>query len=292
MKKYYSLLISLLLLWACSAEDDNYRYDGRMDADILQLSAQTAGVIDSLTIDEGSTVIKGQPLIVINTDKLEAQLQRQQAQLQELDVNIVSLRSQIKKVQVELDFAEETLNKTEVMLKNGAATAHQRDELATKVNVLKAQRETLKSNYRLIASKRSQLNAAMRATRISIKDAKISAPIDGVVLNKFHYQDEFVGPGTPLLEIANLKKMKTLVYLPLEEVNNIAIGQQAKIFADGVDEPFTGVITWVSDRSEFTPKTILTKETRTTLVYAVKVEADNEKGLLKIGMPVEVEIKN
>ena len=292
MKKYYSLLISLLLLWGCSGEDDNYRYDGRMDADILQLSAQTAGVIDSLTIDEGSTVKKGQPLIVINTDKLEAQLQRQQAQLQELDVNIVSLRSQIKKVQVELDFAEETLNKTEVMLKNGAATVHQRDELATKVNVLKAQRETLKSNYRLIASKRSQLNAAMRATRISIKDAKISAPIDGVVLNKFHYQGEFVGPGTPLLEIANLKKMKTLVYLPLEEVNNIAIGQQAKIFADGVDEPFTGVITWVSDRSEFTPKTILTKETRTTLVYAVKVEADNEKGLLKIGMPVEVEIKN
>ncbi len=292
MKKYYSLLISLLLLWACSAEDDNYRYDGRMDADILQLSAQTAGVIDSLTIDEGSAVIKGQPLIVINTDKLEAQLQRQQAQLQELDVNIVSLRSQIKKVQVELDFAEETLNKTEVMLKNGAATAHQRDELATKVNVLKAQRETLKSNYRLIASKRSQLNAAIRATRISIRDAKISAPIDGIVLNKFHYQGEFVGPGTPLLEIANLKKMKTLVYLPLEEVNNIAIGQQAKIFADGVDEPFTGVITWVSDRSEFTPKTILTKETRTTLVYAVKVEADNEKGLLKIGMPVEVEIKN
>ena len=291
MKKYYLLLIGVLILWSCSGGENNYRYDGRMDADILQLSAQTAGIIDSLTIGEGDEVKKGQPLIVINTDKLQTQLQRQQAQLEELDVNIISLRSQIKQLQAELDFSKETLKKTEIMLQNGAATEHQRDELQTKVNVLKAQRETLNSNYRLISSKRNQLNAAVRATKISINDANISAPIEGTVLNKFHYQGEFVAPGMPLLEIANLNKMKTRVYLPLEEVNKIKIGQQAKIYADGIDEPFAGTITWVASQSEFTPKTILTKETRTTLVYAVKVEADNSRGLLKIGMPVEVEIE-
>ncbi len=291
MRKYYSILIGAMIIWGCSGGEDNYRYDGRMDADILQLSAQTAGVIDSLNIDEGEMVKKNQPLIVINTDKLQAQLQRQRAQLQELDVNILSLRSQIKQLQVQLDFNEKTLKKTETMFKNGAATAHQRDELQTKVNILKAQRETLKSNYRLISSKRNQLNALIRATQIAINEAHITAPIGGTVLNKFHYQGEFVAPGTPLLEIADLKKMKTRIYLPLKSVNRIKIGQMAKIYADGIVEPFKGTITWVASQSEFTPKTILTKETRTTLVYAVKVEADNDNGLLKIGMPVEVEIE-
>ena len=73
-------------------------------------------------------------------------------------------------------------------------------------------------------------------------------------------------------------------------INKITIGQEVKIFADGIDEPFAGKVTWIASQSEFTPKTILTKETRTTLVYAVKVETESSKGLLKIGMPVEVEM--
>lgn len=291
MKKIVILFVSAAFIIAgCgSGNNDKNIYNGRLDTDIIRLSAQTAGNIDSLKIEEGDPVSKGQLLVKINTDKAEAQMRRQNAQLDELNVNLLTLNAQIKQVKTQLNFAVETLKKTEKMLIEGAATEQRRDELSTQVSVYQSQLEALKSNYQIIASKKAQLAAAMELTEISINDAKIKSPINGIVINKFHYENELVSPGRVVLEVADLSSMEATIYAPLVDLSKIKIGQSVHILADGAEQPFEGKVKWIASESEFTPKTILTKETRTTLVYAVKIAVPNKEGILKIGMPVDVE---
>jgi len=290
--KMSSLFITIAiigLLFSCDGNNDGkYSYNGRVDTDIIRLSAQVEGIIDTLTVDEGHQIEKGQLLAAINTDKIKAQLKQQKAQNDELSANLSLLDSQVKQVKSQLSLARETLEKTEKMVSDGAATTQKCDELATQVDVLQAQLEGLFTNRSVINSKREQLAATIELTQIKLRDAKIIAPVNGIVINRFLQVYELVNPGRVILEIADLSNMEASIYVPLAEINRIKIGQEVEIRVDGYEEEITGNIKWISSQSEFTPKTILTKETRTTLVYAVKVEILNPDGILKIGMPIDV----
>ena len=125
-------------------------------------------------------------------------------------------------------------------------------------------------------------------TQISLGEAKIISPINSVVLNRFLDKDELAAPGRTLLELADLSNMKITIYVSTEELSRVKIGDKVKVKVDGVDKMLEGTVYWIANESEFTPKTILTEETRTTLVYAVKVSVPNPDGVLKIGMPVDV----
>ncbi|MGD9898357.1 MAG: HlyD family secretion protein [Calditrichaceae bacterium] len=289
MRAYY--LIILLFISACSNNnDDQTIYNGRLETDVIRLSAKIAGEIDSLRIEEGDPVTKNQTLALINKDKLLAQRRQQQAQVVELTVNLQAVDAQTRQVQSQLDLAAQTLAKTELMLKEGAATEQKRDELATQVDVLTAQKDGLKSNRQIISSKIEQLRAAQDITELNIQDARIISPIDGIIINKYHFEGELITPGMAVADLADISSMEATIYIPLEELNKVKLGQIVKLTIDGVDTEFEGKVRWISSESEFTPKTILTKETRTTLVYSVKIAVPNPDGIFKIGMPVDVKI--
>jgi HlyD family secretion protein len=184
-------------------------------------------------------------------------------------INKEKLQAQLKQVQADLNYNRDLLRKTQALLNAGAATRQRRNELRTKVSVLTAQKKGIE---------------------LQLRDAVIRAPIRGVVLTKYVNKGEFVSPGTLIAEVADLTRLKALIYLPLAELAKIKIGQNVNVFIDGIQKPISGTITWVAAEAEFTPKTILTKETRTTLVYAVKVKVNNSDGRLKIGMPVDVQL--
>ncbi len=281
-------VLGISLFSACDSDNERIMYNGRLDNELIRIAAKSAGNIDSLQIEEGESVKKGQKLVVIDTDKAQAQLRRQKAQMEELNVNLITLNAQINQVKAQMKLAKETLAKTEKMLTEGAATEQQRDELQTQVEVYKAQLQALESNHRLIASKKAQIEAAMDLTRLNIADAKMSSPINGVVINKYFEADEFVTPGRVILEISDLSEMEATIYVPLTDLGNLKLNQQADVFIDSREAPFQGRIRWIASEAEFTPKTILTKETRTTLVYAVRLAVENEEDMLKIGMPVDV----
>ena len=92
--------------------------------------------------------------------------------------------------------------------------------------------------------------------------------------------------GTPLFKVADTEQMYLRAYITSEQLSQVKLGQKVTVFSDyGTDKhkQYPGVVTWISDTSEFTPKTILTKNERANLVYAVKIAVHND-GLLKIGM--------
>jgi HlyD family secretion protein len=272
----------------CGARDGQFAYTGRMDTDTVTISAKAAGVVKSLALKEGDAVHKGDVLGMIETDRLEAQRQQQEAQLEELEARKDAADAQIQQAVAQLQLTRDTLEKTGKVLAEGGATRQRLDELTTEAQVGDRNITALQANLKVIAAQEDELRAGIRITDIAIDDARILSPLDGVVLDKFHYEGELVAIGTPLLEVADLSELTVKVYVPLERLPAVKIGGAATVTADGVKEPLSGTVSWISSEAEFTPKTILTQETRTTLVYGVKISVENTGGMLKIGMPVDV----
>jgi len=287
--RFYYAAIAVLLFVSCGDGDNGaYHYNGRIDVELIRLAAEAAGTIDSVTVNEGDPVQKGQLLARIVTERLEAELRRQEAQLGEVRATRSSVVAQMRQARSQRDLARETLKKTVTMLAQGAATAQTRDELESRVDVLEAQLEVLQSNLEVLEAKERQLKAAMDVTQITIDDASVTSPIGGIVINRLVNPGEHATLGTILLEIADLSEMEATIYIPLTELHAVTVGREARVLVDGVDRSFPATVTWISSEAEFTPKTILTEETRTSLVYAVKLRVPNPDGVFKIGMPVEV----
>ncbi len=287
MKYFY--IVSLALLWGCqSSPEGAYVYQGRVDADIIRVSAKSAGTLDSLFTDEGLKVKKGELLAVINDERVLARQRAQQAQWDEARANLKASQAQKVQLQKQRDFTRSTLEKTRRMIEGGAATRQQADELATRLEVYQAQIVAADARIEALKSREKQLAAAMALTELDLRDTRVTSPVNGVVLTRLHSADEMVAPGVPLFEVTDLSRVDVLCYVPLKDLPDIQIGRKANIRADGVENPLPGRVTFIADQSEFTPKTILTRETRTTLVYRVKIRVDNRKELLKIGMPVDV----
>jgi len=288
MKIVVSFAMALLLV-ACSGNNgDRVVYNGRLESDIIRISAEAAGKIDTLKAQEGQSVQKGQLLAVINSDKIMVRLAQQLTQFQEVNIGLLALKTQEKEINAQLKLTKTTLAKTKNMVASGAATEQKLDELETQLEILLTKQEALKIQESMLANKKEQLISVIELTKISLDDTRISAPLDGQVLNRFVNLDELCAPGMALFEIADLTKLEANIYLPLALLGDVKLGTAVEVSVDGQEETFRGSVKWISSESEFTPKTILTEETRTTLVYRVKVEIPNPNGVLKIGMPVDV----
>jgi len=287
--KLFIILVMSLLVFSCSGNNtDTTIYNGRLESDIVRISAEAAGKIDSLFTEEGSAVNKGQILALINSDKITTRLKQHEIQLQEIIISTSALAAQLKELEAQLKFSDKTLLKTESMLTAGAATNQTHDELETQVNVLKAKKEGLTAQKNLLDNKAQQIKVARELTLLALKDTRIFSPLNGQVLNRFVNQGELSAPGMALFEIADLSNMEANIYVPSEMLSKIKLGNTVEVSVDGQDKAFEGSVKWISSESEFTPKTILTEETRTTLVYRVKISVPNPDGILKIGMPVDV----
>jgi HlyD family secretion protein len=184
-------------------------------------------------------------------------------------INTEKLIAQRQQIDAELSLQKDLLEKTQRLLASGAATVQRRDELAARVSVLKSQRQGLE---------------------LQLTDAGVKSPISGTVLTTYVHRGEFVVPGSLIAEVADVRQLEARIYFPLTKLTGIKIGQTVKVMTDGLTKPMPGKISWIASESEFTPKTILTKETRTTLVYAVKINVPNPDGILKIGMPIDVSL--
>ena len=118
-----------------------------------------------------------------------------------------------------------------------------------------------------------------------LKKCRIINPINGTVLVKYAEANELALPGKTLYKIADIENMIFRAYITSDLLTKLKIGQDVKVFADFGEgtRAYKGKVEWISSKSEFTPKTIQTKDERANLVYAVKIAVKND-GFLKIGM--------
>lgn len=285
-----SLLLLPVLLAACSSGDEaDLRLSGTIEATTVRVSAQVPGLVTHLAFDEGSVVRKDSLLVTVDTERLEHQLRQSDATQDEIANQERALEAQLRAATATRDNLATRLSRMTALLAEHAATQQAVDDLRTQRDAAEAQIAALRAQIAALGSRRAQVDAGAQVLATQRRDASIAAPIDGTVLVRYTERGELLGIGSPVCDIADLRTMHTKIYIEEPTLAFFTLGMQLDVLVDGLEgKPLRGTLTWISDKAEFTPKSILTEETRTSLVFPAKVTLANPDGLLKIGMPVSV----
>lgn len=292
--QYYVLLAALLA--ACSNSENNFDATGNFEADEVIVSAEASGKILKLDIEEGQTLEAGQVVGFIDSTQLYLRKKQLEYSISAVLARQPDTNSQLSTIQEQLATANREKQRVENLLKADAATQKQLDDLNAQIELLKKQYDALQKSLAItsksLQSETLPLKAQLDQVIDQLKKSKIVNPQAGTVLTKYAQQDEVANTGKALYKLADLSTITLRVYISGTQLSQIKIGQDVSIQVDSGEKDYkkyTGKITWVSDKAEFTPKTIQTKEERANLVYAVKVSVKND-GYLKLGMYGEVKL--
>lgn len=276
----------------------------------------TVGQIDSrqLTLKRSQLATSNDQLVAthgqLDANKRQLAANRQATASKQLDLKkqVASIRQQIANQQRERQRFSELLRdgavprkqvddidyQIQVLQKQLAATeeqiASQNAALAEQNKGIAAQIDGINSQQAGVSAQQAGVRAQQAQLDDQIAHTFVKSPLSGTVLEKYAEQGEFVSIGKPLFKIADTKRMFIRAYITSEQLKDVRLGQKVKVMADygnGQKKQYNGVVTWISSRSEFTPKTIVTDNERADLVYAVKIQFQND-GYVKIGMYGEV----
>lgn len=310
MKIRLLVLASLMsiLLWGCSSDKVEFDASGAFEVDEVIVSSETSGQIKELHIREGSVLTKDSIVgyidsipLTLQKAKLEATISTFYDKTIDVKPQVKLLQDQIAVLQVQLDNIIHEKERTERLIKSDVATQKQLDNLTAQTAVyekqiavsqqqIEVQKSTIGSQNRSILSELRPLKKSVEQIEDQLMRTRIKNPTNGTVLTKYAMEGEFANPGKALYSIGDLSVMTLRVYVTGDQFAQIKLNQPVKVFVDYASDSkkqYSGTITWISDKSEFTPKTIQTKNERANLVYAIKIYVKND-GLLKIGMYGEV----
>lgn len=296
MKKIYIIASVALLLTACGKKEKEYDATGTFEATETTVSAEQSGTLLSFALNEGDEVEEGREVGLIDTTQIWLKIQQTRAtkavynsQKPDMEKQIAATRQQLAKAQTEQRRYQELVN-------DGAAPRKMLDDAVSQVQVLQRQ---LAAQISALSTSTDALNKQMAATDVQVNQLRdqlqkchIYTPVAGTVLEKYVERGEFVATGKPLFKVADTRQMYLRAYVTSAQLQHIKVGQTVKVFADygnGQRKAYDGRVSWISSRSEFTPKTILTDDERADLVYAVKIAVKSD-GYIKIGMYGEVKL--
>lgn len=295
MKTTAITLIAVLVLVSCSNNED-YDATGIFEANTVTVSAETSGKLLEFSIDEGDSIATGQEVGLIDTTLLSLQQKQIKSQMASTEKSSPNIAAQAAALRSQIAHQEEECERVSRLLADGAATKKQHDDANARLRTLRGELQGLLSSLDNSRSSITESASALQYQREQVEEqirkSRIIAPITGTVLQKYAEQGEYASPGRPLFRMANLNDIYLRSYFTASQLAHIKIGQKVTVIADfGGDEQYEypGTITWIAQESEFTPKSIQTKDSRANLVYAVKIAVKND-GRLKLGQYGEVRL--
>jgi len=245
------------------------------------------GKIVNSFFDEGDKISIGDTLAVIDSKLLELQKSQILAKKKAISTKFESIIAQVNVLEEQKLVLETEKTRLENMLQDSAVSKQKYDNVVGQINILNQQINAAKSGNSSIFGELDALDASIHLIDEQISRCNIISPINGTILEKYINNFELSYVGKPLYKIANLKTMELTVYVSEDQLSGIKIGQKADIIIDNPQNwSPKGTVKWISSTAEFTPKIIQTKKERVNLVYAVKIDVENN-GSLKIGMPAE-----
>ena len=282
------------VLTACNSGDKEYDATGTFEATETTVAAEQAGTLLTFSLEEGDNIEAGTEVGLIDTTQLwlkisqtEASKAVYQSQKPDQEKQIAATRQQLAKARTEQQRYKE-------LVADGAAPSKMLDDASSQVQVLQrqldAQVSALQTSTNALSRQMDAADVQVRQLRDQLLKCHIKSPASGTVLEKYVERGEYVTPGKPLFKIGDVRHMYLRAYITSAQLKNVKTGQKVKVFADyggGQKKEYVGTVTWISSRSEFTPKTILTDDERADLVYAVKIAIETD-GYVKIGMYGEV----
>lgn len=293
MKKYSIILLAICLV-ACSSKEKEFDATGTFEATEVTVSAEQSGTLLRFALEEGDNVEAGSEVGLTDTTQIWLKLRQADATKTVYQSQKPDLEKQIAATRQQLENAQSEKKRYQELVSDGAAPSKMLDDATNQVKVLQRQLDalvsTLNTQLSTLNSQLSTVDVQKNQLCDQLRKCHIVAPISGTVLEKYAEQGEFAAMGKSLFKMGDTRNMYLRAYVTSGQLEQVRVGQKVKVFADFGDKKrkeYDGTVSWISSRSEFTPKTILTDDERADLVYAVKIAVKND-GAIKIGMYGEV----
>lgn len=290
MKKTIALAGLALIMAACGTDKKDYDATGTFEATETTVFAEQSGALLAFDVNEGDSLPMGREVGLVDTTQTWLKIQQQVATKEVYQSQKPDLERQIAATRQQLAKARQDERRYKELVADGAAPSKMLDDASSQVMVLQrqldAQISSLSTSTRSLDKQMAAADVQVSQLRDMLRKCHIVTPTRGTVLEKYVERGEFVSIGKPLFKLADTENMYLRAYVTSSQLQNIRIGQTVRVFADFGDQQkreYGGTVTWISSRSEFTPKTILTDDERADLVYAIKVAFRND-GFVKIGM--------
>ena len=299
LKLLFYIGLGALLFASCSNKDGDYDASGAFEATEIIVSSEASGKIEYLNIMEGQQLEKGQQVGLIDTTQLYLQKMNLLSNIKGVRSQQPNIAAQTASIKEQITTLAREKQRTINLIEANAATQKQLDDINGQIEVLQKQlsasESTLQKSSQNITAQSSSMDIQIEQIEDRLKKSIITSPITGTVLNKYAEEGELANMGTPLFKIADINNMILRVYVTNDQLSNIKLNNKVQVIVNNSKDSdsnrvYEGTVTWISDKSEFTPKTIQTKNERANLVYAMKVSVKND-GYLKIGMYGEVKLE-
>ena len=284
------MLLSVPVLSGCGGKDGKIEATGKFEATEIIVSAEATGKIMELSMKEGTTLLAGDMVGYIDTLQLYLQKERLLAGSDAVRARRADVGKQIAVLEQQIANLNRELERAKRLVASSAGNTKTVDDIESQINTLNRQIEAQRSvleRGNLSADKESHgIELQVAQTEDMIRRSKIVSPITGTILAKYAEPGEFTATGRPLFKIADLENMILRAYFTYDQMLELKLGDEVQISTStGKSEGavYKGIVSWISDEAEFTPKTIQTKDERSNLVYAVKISVKND-GHIKIGM--------
>lgn len=289
MKSSYCLILIFTLLVSCSTGEKEPDAWGNFEATEIIISAESAGKILQINAAEGDRISSGDLAAIIDSSMISLQIAELNATRTGISTRLNSIDAQNRILEQQIENLQVNIDRVKKLLAGNAATQKQLDDLVGQKEVLLRQIDATNTQKVSVRSELSVLSSKEAIIREQLSKCYIRYPQDGTVMVRYSEKGEITSPGRPLIKIADLSVMKLQVFISGAQLSSVMIGQSCTVKIDspeGAALEFTGRVTRISDKAEFTPKIIQTREERVDLVYAVTIEVANN-GSIKSGMPAE-----
>ena len=291
MKQVKSISTYLLigLIWSCNDQEPRADGYGNFEATETTISAEANGKLLSFQVEEGMLLEPNRMVGLIDTVQLALKRDQLIATRNTIFSRSRNVLSQREVLNEQLAIARNDQHRIQNLFNAHAATQKQLDDINGKIDILKQQIKSVETQNAPIINEVKSIEIQILQLEDQLKKSIITNPIKGTVLVKYAEPYEIMAFGKPLYKIADLERMTLRVYISERQLGDLKIGQEVTVKIDAGEQmkSYPGKITWISDTAEFTPKIIQTKEERVNMVYAVKINVNNDGGL-KIGMPAEM----
>ncbi len=288
-KPLWALIFVLPFGLGCTNNNKSDAY-GNFEATEIVISAEANGKLMRFIVDEGKHLEKGAIVGFVDTLQLHLNYRQMRARRSAIASQIQNVRSEIAVLEEQKHIAQKEVVRFTLLVEDNAVAKKKLDDMQDQVRVITKQINATQTRNANIMAEVQAMDAQLKLIRDQLEKSVIRNPISGIVLTKYSEENEVVSYGKPLYKIADLDTLYLRVYISGAQLPGVKLGQSVEVLIDKNDtenETLSGAISWISDKAEFTPKTIQTKEERVSMVYAVKIRVKND-GRIKIGMPGEI----
>ncbi|HEX2867247.1 MAG TPA: efflux RND transporter periplasmic adaptor subunit [Ignavibacteriales bacterium] len=309
--------LGLFLLGCGNGQDKNtISASGTIEATNVTVSSKVAGQIQKIFKDEGDNVKAGDTLLTVDHDLLAIQLQQAMAGKDFAEAQLKLMRQgarsedinqaeqNLRQAQINLGLAESDKDRMTKLYESKSVTKKQYEDALARYQLMQAQFDAAQDNLKKMKHfarpeeiRQAEANlekaaASVELLKKNIQDSYVTSPINGILVKKFVEAGETVGPNSSLFRVSDLSTVDLIIYVSEEELGKVKLGQKAEVSVDAFkNKTFEGKVIFISPEAEFTPKNIQTKDERTKLVFAVKIEIKNPNFDLKAGMPADAVVK-